>query len=582
MPREATGELRPLADGFAARITIHGRDRKDFVLAACANETEAGARCKALASMAARLRRAGHTAEIEQLMTMGAAARAGRPWEAVRVAVDTLCAGQAREKSACPTFGEFAKEWTDGALSKKHPDHVREKRSATRDEELLRLHVLPHVADVRLDDFQLHNAEIVMANLSGKLSPGTRRHVAQVMSRLMNLAVYPGKWIKASPIPRGWLPRAGDEKAKECLYPDEDRALLACGDIVLLRRMAYGFLTREGMRTDELARLTWGDVDLVHNRVDLDENKTDKPRSWDMRPDVLVAIQIWRKHFRSKAKTTDRVFVDDEGVGLNVDHLATQLRDDLKLRAKIDRPKLFAGSKSRLRMRAHDLRATFITVSLASGRTWEWCQQRTGHGDSMKQKYRRTAATWIAQQQGDLAPMHLTISELAAHAGSIAPRLPHGGGSGSAQALPKSLKVHGTRVELVRLAAAEPKSAASASFATRAVDPWGIRGEILTGGSVDASSWMMESAEPRHRDDPTHRWRLDIASGRRVTLERHVGSVRVVIRDVLAEDATQVVLAEDDQGVDDLPSRSAHPSFGEPVLTRVIDVNYFCRPCCLI
>src|ERR1019366_3427587 len=187
------------------------------------------------------------------------------------------------------------------------------------------------------------------------------------------------------------------------------------------------------------------------------ENKTDKPRAWDMRPDVLEALAIWRKHFRPNAKATDRVFVDDEGVGLNVDHLAAQLRDDLKVHAEVDRPKLFAGSKNRLRMRAHDLRATFITVSLASGRTWEWCQQRTGHGDSMKQKYRRTAATWIAQQQGDLAPMHMTIPELAVHR-SIAPRLPHGGGSPVAQPLPKSMKVHGTGVEPVRLAAAEPKA----------------------------------------------------------------------------------------------------------------------------
>ncbi|MGH7439081.1 MAG: hypothetical protein ACRENE_25615, partial [Polyangiaceae bacterium] len=88
--------------------------------------------------------------------------------------------------------------------------------------------------------------------------------------------------------------------------------------------------------------------------------------------------------------------------------------------AEVDRAKLFQASRSRLRMRAHDLRATFITVSLASGRTWEWCQQRTGHGDAMKQKYRRTSATWTAQRQGDLAPLHLAIPELAAHGAAIA------------------------------------------------------------------------------------------------------------------------------------------------------------------
>jgi hypothetical protein len=149
------------------------------------------------------------------------------------------------------------------------------------------------------------------------------------------------------------------------------------------------------------------------------------------------------------------VLVDDDEVGLNVDHLAAQLRDDLKLRAEVDRAKLFTGSKNRLRMRAHDLRATFITVSLASGRTWKWCQQRTGHGDAMKQKYRRTAATWTAQQQGDLAPMVLTIPELTE---LITPRLSQGGGSSVAPRLPKAAKVHGKGVEPLRLAAAEPKA----------------------------------------------------------------------------------------------------------------------------
>jgi hypothetical protein len=57
MPTHATGELRRLAEGFAARITLRGRTRKDFFLTMCATESEAIERCQALASMAARLRR---------------------------------------------------------------------------------------------------------------------------------------------------------------------------------------------------------------------------------------------------------------------------------------------------------------------------------------------------------------------------------------------------------------------------------------------------------------------------------------------------------------------------------------------
>jgi hypothetical protein len=76
---------------------------------------------------------------------------------------------------------------------------------------------------------------------------------------------------------------------------------------------------------------------------------------------------------------------------------------------------------------------------------------------------------------------------------------------------------------------------------------------------------MMESAKPGHRDDAAHRRRLDMASHRRVASERHVRAIRVVVRNVLAEDPTQVVLAEHDQVVDDLPTRRGHPSFGKPI-----------------
>ncbi len=169
---------------------------------------------------------------------------------------------------------------------------------------------------------------------------------------------------------------------------------------------------------------------------------------------IRLALIIWRARFRKKAASDARVFLDEEGAGLNVDHLAAQLRDDLA-RAEVDRAKLFQGSRNRLRMRAHDLRATFVTVSLASGRTWEWCQQRTGHGDAMKQKYRRTSATWTAQRQGDLAPLHLAIPELAAQAALISPRPDD---FRLAQGLPILAKVHGKGLETLCLAAAEPKA----------------------------------------------------------------------------------------------------------------------------
>ena len=315
MPKEATGELRTLADGWAARITIGGRSRKDFVLSAVANEAEAEARCKALAQMTARLRKAGHAAEIEPLMTMGAKARAGRPWEAVCAAADALCAGQARDKKAAeiPTFAEFAKQWTDGELSKKYPDHVPVKDSVGTDELLFRKHINPVIGDVRLDQVQLADADAVMASLPARLSASSRRHVGQAIRRVLNLACYPGRLIRENPIPRGWLPRAKNALAFTCLQPPEDAILMASKDVDLVRRLFFGVLAREGMRREEAAGLRWRDLDLQRGMVRLDENKTDDPRAWALDAGVARALRAWKERYPPEAGDDDHFFSKPHG-----------------------------------------------------------------------------------------------------------------------------------------------------------------------------------------------------------------------------------------------------------------------------
>lgn len=428
MPREATGELRTLADGYAARITIEGRTRKDFVLTTCATEAEAEERCKALAQMAALLRRAGHTGEIEQLMAMGAKARAGRPWEAVSAAVEALCAGQVRDRKSAdvPTLVEWARQWTSGELAKKHKDHVRHRKSAADDAQRFRDYIAPHAEDMRVDEFTLEHAEIVMANLPDDMARTTRGHVAQIIGRLMKLAVYPGRLRKDNPIPSGWIPRPSDAKAMECLYPSEDATLLAGKSVEegkpgppVLRRLIYGFLDREAMRVDEMANMQWRDFDLDRGHVWLDENKTDDPRDWDLRADVVDALKRW-KGMQTVAEPTTRVFADD-GVSPNFEHLAEQLRTDL-WRVGVRRHQLHERSKVRQPLRAHDLRATFVTISLATGKTETWVSDRTGHrSHTMITRYRRKARTW---NLGELGPLCDIIPELTQRVESptIAPR----------------------------------------------------------------------------------------------------------------------------------------------------------------
>jgi integrase len=381
------------------------------------NDDAAAERRTLLAGIAKRLRGVASPEELAQLLTRAAGARSERALRAACETADLIGGGGTARgaERATPTFGTLAKDWTSGELHRKHPDHVRKKDTAYRDEELLRLYVLAHVEDVPVDEFELDDAERVMSHLPAERSPATRRHVAQVMSRLMRLVVYPGKWRKDSPIPRGWLPRVGEPKAKECLYPDEDAKLMAGASAEpgkpgppTVRRLAYGFLAREGMRTDEMGSLRWRDVDLDRDRMNLDKNKTDDPRDWDLRPDVVAALTRWKELSAPHNGADDHVFAED-GVPLNVEHLADQLRRDL-WRVGVRRPQLHENTKGRQRIRAYDLRATFVTISLATGKTETWISDRTGHrSHAMIETYRRRSRTWNV---GVLAPLHEWIPEL--------------------------------------------------------------------------------------------------------------------------------------------------------------------------
>jgi integrase len=317
------------------------------------------------------------------------------------------------------TFRQLGELWTSGKLATQYPDHVKAKRSADDDRYRLEKHVYPHIGDVPIPDFSLDHAEKVMGKLPSDPSAATtRRHVAQLMTRIMSIAVFPLRLIKASPIPRGFLPKPAPSKALPYLYPDEDRTLLGCTLVPLCWRIFYGFLDREGSRTSEAIGLTVSDLDLVRGAVTLDKNKTDDPRAWALLPGDVRALRAWFAHREAalgrKLRADEPVFIDEEGGPIQDQHLADRLRSHLMI-AKIDRAALFEKSDARRPMRAHDLRGTFVTLALANGRTESWVMDRTGHKSSlMINRYRRTARTAAELGLGDLTPLDEAIPELAA------------------------------------------------------------------------------------------------------------------------------------------------------------------------
>jgi integrase len=303
------------------------------------------------------------------------------------------------------TVRELGEAWTRGDLAREYPDQVKVRASAKDDVSRLEAHVYPVIGSTLVRAITLEDCERVMRSMKGErraqLSPGTRRHVALALNRLLNLAVYPLKIRESNPIPRqGFLPRKPERGALALayLYPSEDAALMACAEVPIERRLFWGFLSREGMRVSEALSLRWTDLDLGRGAVALDENKTDDPRAWALSPGVAGALA----YFHEK-RDADRVLVFEQPP--EPERLATRLRADLEL-AGVKRAALFARSKARLALRAHDLRASFVTVALACGRSEAWVTDRTGHrSHEMVERYRRAARQASELGLGDWVPL---------------------------------------------------------------------------------------------------------------------------------------------------------------------------------
>lgn len=412
MPRFATGSVRWRNGRAYARVTLGPKDRPEILLTTCksGDEDKARERARILAEIARQLREADLVRLARQLLER-AATSDGKALESVLVAVERLCTGKVQPPEAdVLTFRDVGEMWTSGELARRWPDHVRTKKTAHRDRDLLRTRVYPIMGDLPITVVRLEHAEEVMASLPAGLAPASRRQHAQAIARVLSLAAYPLRAIERSPIPRGFVPAPRSNKALSYLYPDEDRALLRCAAVPLGCRMLYGVLAREGMREGEARSLTWSDLDLERGAVRLDENKTDDPRAWSLDPGVTRALVAWRAILGGPAGDA-LVFGD---IDFDWNHAAAALREHLKL-AGVKRPELFARSAVRLPIRVHDLRGTFVTLALANGRTETWVADRTGHRSSvMINRYRRTARTAAELGLGELAPLIDAVPELTA------------------------------------------------------------------------------------------------------------------------------------------------------------------------
>lgn len=428
-------DLEKTSEGYRLRLR-YGKGLRGRFLIRLTDEAAAERRAVKLRELAELLASAGHSAEAPIILRKAAAVQSDRDFaEAVRVAED-LCKASPkaikRLQARSLTFRELGEQWTDERLHARFPDQIKKKKTHEHDAARLENHVYPVIGSKTVASITLDDCEEVMRRLPAELSPLTRRNVGHLVARLLKLAVYPLRIIEASPIPAGFLPNRGAKKALACLYPDEDRRLLACTDVPFCFRLLWGFLTREGMREGEAFTLTWDCLDLKRGACRLDQNKTDDPRAWALDPGTAEALRRYKAHFRPTAEPSDLVFQDPQGRPHTKFGAAELLRGHLRAIGLADeRPELFESTAQRKQIRVHDLRGTFVTVSLANDKTESWISDRTGHRSSaMINNYKRVARGFQELDVGTLSPLDSALPELRALASAAASDqpLPVGGG----------------------------------------------------------------------------------------------------------------------------------------------------------
>ncbi len=319
-----------------------------------------------------------------------------------------------------------------------------------------------------------------MTQLPVTLRRATRRHVAQLINRVLNLAVFSGA-IASNPLPRGWLPKApkaesvgervaapkrGGEAARRPQRAGRDRRSPR------LPRRCTRSSTARGCAKARASASTWADSTL--RRASCRSTRT---RPTGPAPGSSTLACTGPSSSGTRPSASRRRPRDPRLPRIRVGEACAPLPRPLRSRGHRPRAALSRRSANKLRLRAHDMRAFFVTAAMYAGKDALWITDRTGHTSlGMLRTYERDVRRW--RELGE-APVDAGGGNprgcCHARAAMAAAQVAATAGPTSSAAHGNYAKVHGKGVEPLRLAAAEPKSAASASFATRAVISWGIR-----------------------------------------------------------------------------------------------------------
>jgi integrase len=274
------------------------------------------------------------------------------------------------------TLGEFLARWLDGTVRPRlNPTTVH------RYEQLIRLHIIPHVGAVRVAKFAAAHVEQLYASMAAAGASADTRHKAGVLlgtalrraARLRLLATNPVRDVdKPRPVRKEIRPLDADQAGQLVAAARPDRLY-----------SLYALALDSGMRQGELFALQWEDIDWatgtvqvrhsleeIKGRLRLKDVKTKHGRRRiKLAPSTLDALQEHRKTTLAagRYRPDGPVFSDQDGGWLRKSNLVRRSFQPLLARAGLPA------------VRFHDLRHTTATLLLLANFNPKIVSERLGH-----------------------------------------------------------------------------------------------------------------------------------------------------------------------------------------------------------
>ena len=244
----------------------------------------------------------------------------------------------------------------------------------------LQRHVLPRLADRRLDEIEVDDILALISDLRKQGYSGTTIAVTLTpLSRLFAHAVRRGL-IEVNPVSkldRSERPRVSRQE-RPVLNPEEIGRLLEAAQPRFRTLLATAILS--GLRQGELLGLHWRDVDfdnqLIHVRTALDRKRRDVPPKTERAVRDVVLMPALAEALRQHKTETrfnhpdDYVFTTRTGTPHHAPHIGLRA-----LKPALEK----AGLQP---VRWHDLRHTFASLLVAGGANITFVSRQLGHTSS--------------------------------------------------------------------------------------------------------------------------------------------------------------------------------------------------------